>query len=111
MIVPDIKTANHLLDFLSDLYSVNKQVNPAFSIRFVASRLNWSISCTHDAFNGRLSMKKAGELMLFLKLDREQATRFTILYFAFSQPPQVAECLGLLRPSPERMLKSQSEEP
>lgn len=109
MIVPDIKTANHLLDFLSDLYSANKKANPAFSVRFFANRLNWSISCTHDAFNGRLSIKKAGELMLFLKLDREQATRFILLYFAFSQPPQVSECLGLLHSSPERMLKLKAE--
>lgn len=111
MIVPDIKTANHLLDFLSDLYSVNKQANPAFSIRFLANRLNWSISCTHDAFNGKLSVKKAGELLLFLKLDNEQAIRFTLLYFAFTQPPLVTERLGLRQASSERMLKFKAEKP
>ena len=82
---PDINQYNSISLFLQEVYSLNKKANKNASFRYFALKLKWPVSYLNDIIKGRkkLTIKRALELGLFLKLDAVDLER--LIYLSLKQ--------------------------
>lgn len=93
MITPDIQNYQSIRDFLRDLYEINKAESAKTSFRFFAMKLKWPVSLLNDIMSGRkrLTISKALELGLFLKLDAVDIERLVFLSLQQSEDKDTFE--------------------
>ncbi len=89
MKIPDIQTYDDGRTFLKDVYELNKAKNASF--RFYASKLKWPVSYLNEVIQGRkkLSLARALEFGLFLKLDSVDLERLVFLALKDSETPNI----------------------
>lgn len=89
MKIPDIQTYDDGRTFLKDVYELNKDKNASF--RFYASKLKWPVSYLNEVIQGRkkLSLARALEFGLFLKLDSVDLERLVFLALKDSETPGI----------------------